>query len=58
MGTNWMMSRVAILPVELSSRLPLSASRISICVKSAFPTPTMRIDSGKSDALTMQSFVS
>ena len=28
MGTNWTMSRVAILPVELSSRLPLSASRI------------------------------
>jgi hypothetical protein len=30
----------------------------SICVKSAPPTPTIRIDRGRSDALTKESLVS
>ena len=61
-----------IVPIKaLSTEMPLRHKLIevlnaklrkqgytSICLKSAPPTPTIRIDKGKSDALTKASFVS
>jgi hypothetical protein len=55
MGTNCTMSRRAIRPLE--DRRLLSPSRTSIWVKSALPTPTIRMDRGSSDAPMMASMV-
>jgi hypothetical protein len=55
MGTNCTMSRRAIRPLE--DRRLLSPSRTSIWVKSALPTPTIRMDRGSSAAPMMASMV-
>ena len=56
-GTNWTMSRTAFLPDTLVSTL-LSESSSSMDEKSALPMPTMMMDNGRLDELTIVSLVS
>ncbi len=51
-GTNCTMSRMAASPVA-ERKIPSSPSRNSMAVKSAPPTPTMMMDMGRPDALTI-----
>lgn len=55
-GTNWTMSLATASPT-VDLRTPSSPSRSSMALKSAGPTPTMMMDSGSRDALTMESRV-
>lgn len=56
-GTNWTISLMAISP-DGERRLPPSPSRNSMALKSAPPTPTMMIDMGSLEALTIACLVS